>query len=95
MANGKKSLCDGCKGACCRGVAIQVGNMTVDQLAWMNTRGEAHMTPTGGMWRIRSRCEHLSWRGRCRIYATRPEVCREFAPGSGRCRAAREFFGVK
>lgn len=28
----------------------------------------------------------------CRIYATRPQVCREFKPGSRRCREAQQDF---
>lgn len=30
----------------------------------------------------------------CRVYATRPEVCRWFEPGSNDCRSARERIGL-
>ena len=38
------------------------------------------------------KCRHLSWRGRCKVYAVRPDVCREFDEGCRECLGAREFF---
>jgi Fe-S-cluster containining protein len=68
---------------------------SVDDVKWMNTRGEVRLNTGGGHWRIESKCKHLTWRGRCRVYDNRPVGCMEFAPGSKECIAAREYFGVK
>lgn len=39
-------------------------------------------------------CCFLNGENRCTIYATRPDVCREFAPGSPQCQEARTRRGL-
>lgn len=39
-------------------------------------------------------CRFLAADARCRIYATRPQVCRDFAPGSAQCQEARGREGL-
>ena len=40
-------------------------------------------------------CAFLKKDQLCRIYATRPVVCRRFEAGSNQCKEARERFGIK
>jgi Fe-S-cluster containining protein len=40
-------------------------------------------------------CAFLKEDQLCRIYATRPAVCRRFEAGSDQCKEARERFGIK
>ena len=40
-------------------------------------------------------CAFLKEDQLCRIYATRPSVCRRFEAGSDQCKEARERFGIK
>lgn len=80
--------CRECGGACCRWVSVRIQRKTTDsdQRAWMDVRGVRKF----GMWWIPTRCRHLSWRGRCKVYAKRPRACREYGVDSPKCRAVRE-----
>jgi Fe-S-cluster containining protein len=40
-------------------------------------------------------CCFLDEENRCKIYATRPDVCREFEPGSEQCQEARRRQGLE
>ena len=44
---------------------------------------------TADTWRIRSKCENLGADGKCIIYDDRPDVCKEYKPGSEQCETAR------
>jgi Fe-S-cluster containining protein len=39
-------------------------------------------------------CCFLDENKRCDIYATRPQTCRDFAPGSSQCQEARQRAGL-
>ena len=81
--------CSNCAGACCRYVKIFVGhNHSADHVRWMETRGSL----VDGFWHIRSECEHLTPCGKCGIYETRPEVCRDFEVGGVHCLDARRAY---
>jgi len=91
-----KSKCDDCGGACCQNVAILVGKMTQDQIAWAEMRGTVETNQRGvSLWRLPVRCRKLDYRGRCMIYQDRPNVCREFEAGGERCKAARAAEGLR
>jgi hypothetical protein len=48
-----KSKCDDCGGACCQNVAILVGKMTQDQIAWAEMRGTVETNQRGvSLWRL-------------------------------------------
>ena len=49
---------------------------------------QLHPTP------FRDRCAFLKEDQLCRIYATRPEVCRRFEAGSAQCLEARKRQGI-
>ena len=92
--------CEQC-GACCKGtlivetdyqdvlrepriLAAQVGpyKVTVRELA---KEGKVALLACG----LERPCPFLGDDHRCTIYATRPDACREFEPGSERCREIR------
>ena len=77
--------CDDCNGACCRFVAVKIGHLTPDERRW----AEMHGAVLGACWALPARCKHLTPKGRCGIYETRPDVCRGFAVGGEMCRLAR------
>lgn len=84
--------CDTCNGACCRSVVITVGQLTADQLKWAMMRG--HVSGAG-QWRLAVPCCNLDDRGRCGIYAVRPDVCKGFEVGGELCNKARKWAGGK
>jgi len=84
------SPCDKCGGACCRYVVIQVGELTPERREWAETRG----TIEGDMYRIRSKCCHLTRQGFCKIYPNRPGICKQYRVNSALCVAARAAWNV-
>lgn len=92
MSNGTADLCATCGGACCHYITIPLANLLglEDRHAsWIEARGTV---TADGRWRIYSPCRHLTPEGRCSIYATRPEVCRDYPVDGPACRAVREAF---
>lgn len=80
------SLCDQCGGACCK--TLLIANATQPASRWLaRTRGVA---VEGGVL-ISSRCRHLDKTGRCRIYANRPQECRDYEPGGRACALTRAY----
>lgn len=85
--------CQSC-GACCRGtghgVELAPGEMAArPDLVRV---GDGHRS----MLRVLGDCvalERNSERWSCSVYDVRPRVCRDFAPGSAACLAAREVAG--
>ncbi len=83
-------LCAGC-GRCCHLVVVLVQG--VDQVP------EDFVVEREGEWCMDQRgdgaCVALDPRTRlCTIYATRPQVCRDFARGSSLCRAMVQRMGA-
>jgi hypothetical protein len=77
--------CDICRGACCEDFSLRLADVTVssDVTHWLRLRGVEQ-----GPWlTFDCRCRMLTADGRCDLYEdpSRPEVCREFLPGSGWC----------
>jgi Fe-S-cluster containining protein len=86
------SQCDACGGACCRFVVVAVGAMNADQRRWAEMRGPVDFAHKGAfLWRLPVACPNLARDGRCRIYASRPDVCRDFEAGGELCKKAREY----
>src|SRR5689334_25083367 len=51
-----------------------------------NSEREDLRIPAGyGLFELESDCANLTEAGRCSIYATRPQCCRDFAVGSSAC----------
>ena len=80
------SMCQKCRGGCCRVVTIPVKFPSASDRAFYETRGFIG----SGLWHVRSRCKYLSWRGRCKIYGRRPKACAFFPVGGTLCRAVRK-----
>lgn len=85
-------LCALCKGACCEDVAVGLEGLPPDKLEFLRIRGTARevTTPDGRVVTallIPHRCQHLTSDGRCGIYETRPQICRDLAMGGGACRS--------
>lgn len=90
-----KTLCDSCRGECCQTLVLPLSASADIDVDWMLTRGTLTQGPGNVMlWRIRSRCQHLTRAGRCAIYATRPETCRRYPPGGEACMQARARKGL-
>jgi Fe-S-cluster containining protein len=78
--------CKKCGGACCKHIIIPLGKMQYIDTAWLRVRGTLN---AAGDWRVESKCRHLGWFGRCRIYKKRPMNCRAYEVGGPDCRKAR------
>lgn len=88
------SLCDTCMqpGHCCKKVFLSSGNEPFLQAPMSYERAEHAAIARGlpfvpgeqlpdGRWLWS--CYHLQRDGRCGIYENRPQLCRDFLPGSG------------
>lgn len=82
-AHGKCSRCRG--STCCTYATQALGTLRAkadfDHLLWQVSHEgvEAYRDSEGWYLLIRGRCEHLAADGSCRIYAARPQVCREYS----------------
>jgi Fe-S-cluster containining protein len=93
--------CDGCA-ACCGTYAIfasredaqrepRIAAETQELAAWLETPEWAYrLFPLP----FHEACCFLDDEGRCTIYATRPQICREFAAGSEDCQRVRSLRGL-
>lgn len=79
-------VCKSCGGECCKTISIPVVISPEVDLAWLTARGALC---EGGNWMIISECRHLSRSGRCKIYATRPQSCRDYPVGGVDCKATQ------
>ncbi|HEX5011774.1 MAG TPA: YkgJ family cysteine cluster protein [Planctomycetota bacterium] len=76
--------CDTCIGLCCRYVAVEVDAPTepkdFDLLRWFLLHEGLQLFVDGRAWflQVFVRCKALAPDNRCSIYATRPEICREY-----------------
>jgi Fe-S-cluster containining protein len=97
--------CGGCLGSCCRVVTRPPFHVMEDP-EWTRLRAERpdlaagldddldRRSAAGGPWED-TPCLWLDpAAGRCRHYAYRPAICRDFAPGSEECGEARAREGV-
>ena len=80
------SPCDLCRGACCEGIILPVKVNEPDVKRWLSYHGE----DVGRGWLFPCKCSKLK-NGKCKIYSTRPNVCREFDVGSPGCLEAIEL----
>lgn len=93
--------CENC-GACCRCFPIFASRSDAEREPLIKTEArelEPHLATGDKAYQLfplpfHERCAFLKDDQLCRIYATRPEVCRKFEPGSPQCIEARERVGV-
>jgi Fe-S-cluster containining protein len=88
--------CDNC-GACCKSFPIYASVADAEREPRICSQAQ-HLPPeqSTAEWEYRlyplpflETCCFLDAENRCDIYATRPEVCRQFAAGSPQCQEAR------
>ena len=77
--------CDICAGACCEDFSLPVAHVArippgPDKLRWLMLHGYQFQSSV----LFDCRCTALA-EGRCDIYSSRPNVCREFAIGGTEC----------
>ena len=94
--------CDGC-GACCRTFPIFASQVDASREPRIAAEGQClpdHLSTPEWTFRLYplpflESCCFLDADNRCTVYATRPETCRAFAPGSDQCQEARARCGVQ
>lgn len=72
--------CELCRGACCETIVLLRGSDSDDVWQWLSFHGKEE----DGTVRLPIPCQHLK-EGRCSIYETRPNCCREYKVGSDAC----------
>lgn len=81
-------LCEHCPAACCRHIALPldkpVGKRDYDDIRWYIMHENVSIFVEEGDWYVQfqTRCRNLGADNLCRIYETRPDICREYEPGS-------------
>ena len=79
-----KVLCEHCTAACCRYVALPIDTpenaRDFDDMRWYVMHENIAVFVEDGEWfiQIHNTCRNVQADGRCRIYATRPAICREY-----------------
>jgi Fe-S-cluster containining protein len=77
-------LCDHCPAKCCRYFALTIEEPRdwedFDFIRWYLLHERAAVFVEDGAWflLVNNRCKHLGDDNRCRIYHTRPEICRGY-----------------
>lgn len=80
-----ESLCDHCTAKCCRYFALPLETPTkrkdFDYLRWYLLHGQTAVFVEEGAWYllVETPCQHLLSDHRCGIYATRPQICRDYS----------------
>ena len=78
------NLCEHCVGYCCRHIALPIEKPTersdFDDIRWYLLHGGVTVFVEDGEWfiHIETACRHLQADFRCGIYATRPQICRDY-----------------
>lgn len=79
--------CDRCQACCCQlQVILMPGDAPPAYLAEIEEHGLSVMRRGDDGWCVALDRDTM----RCTIYASRPQVCRDFATGSAECRTERE-----
>ena len=81
-------LCEHCTAACCRYLALPIDKprraRDYDDIRWYLMHQGVSVFVEDGDWYIQfqTRCKNLREDNLCGVYDTRPEICREYEPGS-------------
>jgi uncharacterized protein len=79
------NLCEHCTAKCCRYIALPIDSpddpTQYDYMRWFLLHRGATVFTEGDSWflLVYSDCEHLQPDGRCGIYETRPQICRDYS----------------
>ena len=80
-------LCEHCTAACCRYVALPIDKprsaRDYDDIRWYLMHTGVSVFVEEGDWYIQfeTTCKNLGADNRCRIYESRPAICRDYEPG--------------
>ncbi len=79
--------CSKCDGACCRYVIIDLdyeprSEKSFDEIIWFLYHNNMKILKEGRRWAlmVMSDCKNLLPDNRCKIYDSRPDVCRDYPP---------------
>lgn len=78
-------LCEFCNGKCCRYIALPIEKPTTyeefDETRWYLLHEKTSVFVEDGSWflLVHTPCRALDDKNRCRIYETRPQICREYS----------------
>ncbi|MBL8024997.1 MAG: YkgJ family cysteine cluster protein [Fibrobacteres bacterium] len=76
--------CSKCDGQCCHYIAIQIdgptNRKTYDNIRWFLVHKKTAVFVDGKNWFVQvfNSCRHLSKNSLCKIYETRPQICRDY-----------------
>ncbi len=80
------AMCHHCS-RCCAYFCLEIDEPQTlreyDDLAWIVAHERAAIHVLGKTWQlvVHNRCQYLGPKGECRIYESRPRICREHVPG--------------
>lgn len=69
-----------CLGACCETLLVPVPDVPIIT-EFMSVRGHRE----GDYYRLECKCPMLDENGKCKIYESRPQICRDYEAGSELC----------
>lgn len=81
--------CLSCGQKCCRNVSIEMdlpqARADFDTFLWLLAHKNIVVYVDNGVWHVefKSDCEKLGPDGKCSIYDTRPQICRDYGMGMG------------
>jgi Fe-S-cluster containining protein len=84
MSSPKKpnsQLCEECGAGCCRYTLLKIDKGEADTIDWWKTIGAEFLceTDVGEVaYKRHTPCQHIGDDNKCKIYADRPKVCRDF-----------------
>ena len=79
-----KSLCIRCPGACCRYIALPFDEPedeeAFEEVRWFLMHEGVSVFVTDDQWyvSVATPCKHLTDQSLCDVYATRPQICRQY-----------------
>lgn len=81
-----EQLCSFCNGKCCRYFALPIDKPTnyedFDVVRWYLLHEKTSVFVEDGTWflLVQNVCSALDENNRCRVYPSRPQICREYSP---------------
>lgn len=75
-------VCEACQGACCESVTIAIPeDPPADYVRWISYRGKI----SNRRIHLEAQCSMLTNQGKCAIWDTRPQPCKDYVVGGMAC----------
>ena len=80
------NICKKCEALCCKYFALEIDKPTTrndfENIRWYISHQKTSVFIQNGKWHlsVKNRCKHLDSNNHCRIYETRPAICRKLDP---------------